>query len=117
MKAPVWPDVLRHKDAKRRALQPIALGSELALHLQDSKKEGAQKLFNSAQPKIRRLFPIFVCSDSKIPFILSRRLPLLSRSTYMSVKSAHEVFETLEDPDPALLCRCRTGLYYRERRQ
>jgi hypothetical protein len=35
----------------------------------------------------------------------------------MFAKRAHEVSETLEDPDPALPCRSRTGIHYRKRRQ
>src|SRR5260370_39142884 len=48
------------------------------------------------------------------PFIL---IAAVKRVPTISDNCAHEIPETLEDPDPAVLCRSRTGFYYRERGQ
>src|SRR6266704_357866 len=48
------------------------------------------------------------------PFIL---IAAVKRVLTIFDNCAHEIPETLEDPDPAVLCRSRTGFHYRERGQ
>src|SRR2546425_10583119 len=48
------------------------------------------------------------------PFIL---VAAVKRVPTISDNRAHEIPETLEDPDPPAVCRSRTGFHYRERGQ
>src|SRR5580658_10072509 len=67
---------------------------------------------------------IFFCSSTAFSLVLAGEcaysvasFAVAVRSIPMFAKRAHEVSETLEDPDPAVLRRSRPRVHYRKRRQ